>query len=94
MELGDAVEGEKKNGRGANDQLAGGYNRGMRIGSPYRQRGSDPPPDWGLGPAACVEAGAKRWDLLCPTATAPWTDSRIRFDAALLRDGDERPTRP
>jgi hypothetical protein len=52
------------------------------------------PPDWGLGPAACVEAGAKRWDLLCPTATAPWTDSRIRFDAALLRDGDERPTRP
>lgn len=31
-----------------------------------------------------MEVGAKRRDLLCLTATVPWTDDRIRFDAALL----------
>ena len=31
----------------------------------------------------CVEVGAKRRDLLCLTATVPWTDDRIRFDPGL-----------
>jgi hypothetical protein len=33
-----------------------------------------------------LRIGAKRRDLLCLTATVPWTDDRIRFDAALLMD--------
>jgi hypothetical protein len=49
----------------------------LQSWDPYRiPVAAAPPPG-----AACVEVAAKRRDLLCLTATAPWTDDRIRFDA-------------